>query len=252
MLLAVFSPLIAAQTLSMTPEYGINQLIKSDGATMSEVWSGYALSEPNHSVTDVIGSWKVPSVTGSNGISAFWVGIDGYTSPTVEQIGTTAEIVNGQAKYYAWYEWYPAGPQTITSVTVRPGDIMIGTAQVTSTNPTTIEVSIYDVTNGDEQAHYTNSSTTWDYNSAEWIAECPSGYYLPNFGTVYFGQDYTSCIPSCEATVSGTSGYIGSFGSAVEQITMYADYSPYPVMATPSALSSDGSSFSITWNSAGP
>src|SRR5437870_4998940 len=57
-------------------------------------WSGYAaetnLTAPAaNAVTAVSGSWVVPQVTGSStGYSSVWVGIDGYSSATVEQIGT--------------------------------------------------------------------------------------------------------------------------------------------------------------------
>src|SRR3989440_8287423 len=68
-------------------------------------------------------------------------------------------------------------------------------------------------------------------SSAEWIAEAPSssGGILPlaNFGTVSFS--------SCTATISGTTGSIGSFGASVQQITMVT--SSGNVKAQPSALS---------------
>jgi len=68
-------------------------------STTSTNWSGYAaqtnLNNPQSgAVTGVGGSWIVPTVMG-NGYSAVWVGIDGYSSPTVEQLGTEEDIVNG-------------------------------------------------------------------------------------------------------------------------------------------------------------
>jgi len=87
-------------------------------------------------------------------------------------------------------------------------------------------------------------------SSAEWIAEAPSSYRgvlpLANFGTVKFGQDYTVMSGTCYATISGTSGSIGSFGSSVQKITMVA--SGGTVKALPSSLSSDGTSFTVTWH----
>ena len=63
------------------------------------------------SVSYVAGSWVVPTVsTKTNGYSSVWVGIDGYSSSTVEQIGTEEDVVNGKATYYAWYEMYPSAP----------------------------------------------------------------------------------------------------------------------------------------------
>jgi hypothetical protein len=78
-------------------------------------WSGYAVTGPNGSVTDVKASWKVPLVTcptntanGSGGYAAFWVGIDGWSSSTVEQIGTDSDCVSLSGApytptYYAWF-----------------------------------------------------------------------------------------------------------------------------------------------------
>src|SRR4051812_35832181 len=66
-------------------------------------WSGYAavtnLSSPApNSVTAVSGSWVVPTVTGSrqgSSYSSAWVGIDGFSDSTVEQIGTEQDVING-------------------------------------------------------------------------------------------------------------------------------------------------------------
>jgi hypothetical protein len=85
------------------------------------------------------------------------------------------------------------------------------------------------------------------HSSAEWIAEAPSssGGVLPlaDFGTVSFSAD--------TATVSGTTGTIGSFGSSVQVITMVS--SSGAIKAQPSSLSgTNGDSFSVTWKSSGP
>src|ERR1700733_3657591 len=69
-------------------------------ATTSTNWSGYAtetnLNSPQSGAfTAVSGSWTVPSVIGSgNAYSSIWVGLDGYSSSTVEQIGTDSDLVN--------------------------------------------------------------------------------------------------------------------------------------------------------------
>src|SRR5262245_53546689 len=50
----------------------------------SSNWAGYAVTGADGSVTDAKGSWIVPSVICSasapDSYSAFWVGIDGYSS----------------------------------------------------------------------------------------------------------------------------------------------------------------------------
>src|SRR5689334_5472712 len=85
-------------------------------------WAGYAVTAGNGSVTKVAGLWVVPPVATTNsGYSSAWVGIDGFNSSTVEQIGTDSDYLNGVPRYYAWYEMYPAGPVNL-SLTVQPGD----------------------------------------------------------------------------------------------------------------------------------
>ena len=61
-------------------------------ATTSTNWSGYVATTQNDSVTYVTGTWTVPTVTATSGVtnsSAWaWVGIDGWGNHTVEQTGT--------------------------------------------------------------------------------------------------------------------------------------------------------------------
>src|SRR5262249_49358771 len=70
------------------------QLLPVGDTAYSLNWSGYAaetnLSAPaSNAVTQVSGSWNVPTVTGrTNAYSSVWVGIDGYSSSSVEQLGT--------------------------------------------------------------------------------------------------------------------------------------------------------------------
>src|SRR5208337_1398077 len=96
-------------------------------------WSGYAaetnLSSPApNAVTTVSGSWTVPTVTGNtNAYSSVWLGIDGYSSNSVEQVGTEQDTSSsGATTYYAWWEMYSESTrqpeQPIGSMTVSHGD----------------------------------------------------------------------------------------------------------------------------------
>jgi hypothetical protein len=94
-------------------------------------------------VSYVAGSWTVPTVScprRGTSYAAFWVGIDGYSSSTVEQTGTLAECSNGVATYSAWYEFYPSPMYTISALTVRPGDVI--TAQVQFTGGSTLRLRL--------------------------------------------------------------------------------------------------------------
>jgi hypothetical protein len=251
MLLAAFGPALVLANPLMAQ--GMCAGSASGSSWYSTNWSGYAVTGSSGSVTDVQGSWIVPGVTGSRfttAYSSFWVGIDGFNSNTVEQIGTDSDVQRGRAVYYAWYEFYPSPMYEITSLSIHPGDVI--SASVTYSNGV-FTVSLTDQSTGKT---FTTTGTVSGAaeSSAEWIAEAPSSYFgvlpLANFGTVKFGYDSTSVAGTCYATLSGVSGNITSFGSAVQQITMVSRRGA--VKAVPSALSSDGTSFSVTWKSAGP
>jgi hypothetical protein len=250
MLLAAFSPALALAGPVMAP--GMRERGVSGSSWYSTNWSGYAVTGSN--VTFVQGSWVVPKVTGSRSTTAyssFWVGIDGFNSNTVEQIGTDSDVQRGKPAYYAWYEFYPSAMVEISTIAVSPGDVML--ANVTYVTGSTFTVSITDTTKGQSfstQGSVSNAARS----SVEWIAEAPSSYFgvlpLANFVKVNFGYDSTSVTGTCSATAAGVTGYIGSFGSAVQEITMVTRRGA--AKASPSPLSTDNTSFSVTWISAGP
>src|SRR5712692_8671734 len=110
-----------------TPAVTRGPLIRS-GSFQSTNWSGYAVTGPSKSVTDAKGSWIVPAITGTcpstNQYSSHWVGIDGFSSNTVEQTGTDSDCQNGAPTYYAWYEFYPHPSFLISGLTIRPLDVI--------------------------------------------------------------------------------------------------------------------------------
>ena len=265
MLLAVFSQAFAL-TVSVTAPNMV--VARSDGSSWSSTnWSGYAVTGSTGSVTSASASWAVPAVTKISGASesttyysAFWVGIDGFSSNTVEQIGTMSQITGTTAKYYAWFEFYPS-PMYQISMSIKPGDAMSASVLYSGTSrgffgrqSSAFTVTIKDVTTG---RSYTTTGTVSNAarSSAEYVAEAPSSNRgvlpLANFGTANYGADSTSVTGTCYATVNGVNGAFGSFGSAVQQITMVT--SADVVKALPSATpSTDGTSFSVTWENAGP
>jgi hypothetical protein len=246
-LLAAFSASPALPTL--TSPHMIVQGING-GSYESTNWSGYAVTGSAGSVTSAVGSWIVPAVTGqTTAYAACWVGIDGFSSSTVEQTGTLSYTSGGKGYYYAWYEFYPAGMVELSG-TVKPGDIMSATVTCASTTSSTFTVSITDET---QSWTYTSPTPVTvsgaKESSAEWIVEAPSSTFgvlpLANFGTANLGFDSTGVLGTCYATVTGvSSGPIGSFpSSAIQSITMVS--SRGATEATPSSLSSDGTSFAV-------
>lgn len=218
------------------------------GQAYSLNWAGYAVTASANSVTFAAGSWKIPSVDCSatkKAYSSFWVGIDGYSSSTVEQTGTDSDCRTGVASYYAWYEFYPNPPVNVP-LTIKPGDVI--SAQVNYVGNGVFTVSITDV-NTRKSSGGSATVSSAQRSSAECIAEAPSigGSItrLAKFGTVYYGYDNTGVASTCYATIGGVSGSFGSFGSATVEIIMVT--MSLVVKAQPSALSGDGLSFSVTW-----
>ncbi len=218
-----------------------------DGSSSSTNWGGYAVTGGAGSVTDVKGSWIVPAVTCTSGnqYSSFWVGIDGYSSNSVEQTGTDSDCSGATPVYSAWYEYYPKYP-VYSRMAIHPGDVMF--AEVKYTGRSSFTTTLTDVTTG-KSFSSTGKVPSAARSSAEWIMEAPySGGVLPlaNFGAVSFGQDYTGRAPTGVATIGSATGAIGSFPAAsVQQIAMA--YTNGTVKASPSVLTTDGTSFVGTW-----
>jgi hypothetical protein len=177
-------------------------------------WSGYATVQTlgatgAGTVTQALGTWIVPTATGPASGSSFsscWVGIDGFTSPTVEQIGTEQDYISGAPVYFAWFEMFPAGSIEIIGFPVAPGDSM--SASVTSLGSGVFELALRNNTAGFTVVIPTSATTNPNalMSSAEWIVEAPS--------------DIVGILPLAElsevvwtgacATVGGTQGPICS------------------------------------------
>jgi len=226
-----------------TADEGSGPRIRVKDGTSSN-WSGYAVetnlaSPQSNAVSDVKGQWTVPTVTGTtNAYSSAWIGIDGYSDGTVEQIGTEQDWSNGTPKYYAWFEMYPKFPVVIKNITVHPGDSI--SAEVKYNGNNFFVLSMTNLSSG--QTYSTTRKARAQRQSAEWIVEAPSssGGVLPlaDFGTVTFTNAY--------ATLNGQTGSISYSAWQKDAITMVSKSGS--VKATPSGLSPDGTSFSVAWN----
>lgn len=208
----------------------------------SKNWSGYAiqtsLTNPqSNAVSDVKGTWTVPSVTctSQNTYSSAWVGIDGNSDRTVEQIGTEQDCYNGSPRYYAWYEMYPK--MSVNGILpVSAGDSVSGRVQFTGNGQ--FVLTLTDNTSG-KSFSTTQRLMKAQRSSAEWILEAPwsgSILTLANFGTINFSGAST--------IVNGHTGTISDKAWQFDPITMVNG----PATATPSGLKSGGSAFSVTWS----
>ncbi len=199
-------------------------------------WSGYA--DTGSGFTTVTGNWTEPSITctSTESLAAFWVGIDGFSSSSVEQDGTLAECYGGTAYQYSWWEMYPTNSIQVVGESVASGD-SISASVVRSGSSYALKVT--------DSSHTANSFSKTETcsgcanSSAEWIAEAPSGS-----AGVYPLSDFHSWTES-GATVktSSTSGVISTF--ADDNITM-VDGSGNTEAAT-GPLNSAGNGFTVTW-----
>jgi hypothetical protein len=212
-------------------------------------WAGYAvatnLKTPrDQAVSDIKGQWVVPSVSPSTSdtYSAIWVGIDGYNSDTVEQIGTEQDSIDGQPTYSAWFERYPRASHDINNP-VSPGDTIMAEVKYIGNdyfqlilNDKSVNLDIHSDWNFDITLRVADAQR----QSAEWIIEAPTSLSveslpLANFGNIKFSD--------ARATLNGHTGTINDRVWQNDAITLVA--SDATVTAQPSALSKDGSSFGV-------
>jgi hypothetical protein len=213
--------------------------IKGLNQVSSTNWSGYADdNSKGNTYSTVTGKWSEPSVTctSTTSLAAFWVGIDGYSSSSVEQDGTLAECYLGTAYYFSWWEMYPTNAVQVVGESVAPGD-SISASVVKSGSSYALKVT--DSTHTANSFSTTQTCSSCVDSSAEWIAEAPSGsagvYPLPNF--------HTWTESSATVKSGSTTGVISTFPD--DEITMID--SSGATKAKPGPLNSSGNGFTVTW-----
>jgi hypothetical protein len=263
-------PILAATTACALGTVPVASASTDVQTASSGNWAGYVIggSSSGANFKTVSGSWVVPTAKCSSGQgdSSFWVGIGGSGSSdtqALEQDGTEVDCnADGSASYSAWYEMVPSPPVKV-DMAVHPGDHVTGKVTVDGTNVT---MSLSNATTGGSYEKTFQMSSP-DTSSAEWIAEAPSTCSggdlssctplpLADFGTVQFSA-------ASATTTDGHTGTISDSDWSTAAVTLdpsssqsgfsdaqFASYSPSGG-ATPSSLSSDGSSFSVAWSANG-
>lgn len=153
----------------------------------SSNWSGYAATSGGYNA--VSASWTEPSVScTSDGIVAFWIGLDGWGSGTVEQDGTGVDCSSGSPEQFAWWETYPANDIQEYGDYVAAGDSM--TSTVTYQGGDEYDMVLTDNTEGWTENNPVAGASGADNASAEIIAEAVTSggsvTELPDFGQVDF------------------------------------------------------------------
>lgn len=217
----------------------------SNDTETSTNWSGFAdQTTAGRKFTSVVGTWVEPEATCTSAVghpyASFWVGIDGYSSSSVEQLGTDSDCAGKTPVYYAWWEMYPEGSVNLSmsQYPVKPGDSL--TASVAVANGRfTLSMS------SSRGWRFTTVKTgsNLKQSSAEWIAEAPaignSTAPLARFAPFRFAR--------CEAaTNDGSATAIASGNRTPHQLEMVSNHGTR--MATSSALSPTSNDFTVTWD----
>ena len=248
--LLLTAPALAMPKISAHPGVFRVKGVHLAGTTLtnSTNWSGYAAVGANGTYNSVSSSWTQPSVNcaalSQNAYSSYWVGLDGYNDQTVEQIGSEADCVNHQARYYAWYELYPANPYELTlNLRVNPGDKLSATVKYLPSSTvrlrgrvtsSTISLSLTDNSTGRNFSTNLLTRTNYLRSSAEVITEAPySGGILPlaDYGLVNYSVSQANSQP------------LGSQANLVDIVMQ----NPAGMTSTPSAFDVTHQNFNTVW-----
>ena len=181
-------------------------------------------------------AFRTGTCSSGTSLAVFWVGIDGYSSDSVEQDGTLIECYRGRSYQYTWWEMYPTNAIQVVGETAAAGDAI--TATVTRSG-TSYALTVTDATHSADSFTTTQSCSSCANSSAEWIAEAPSG----SGGVEPLAHFSSWTAANASVTEGTTSGVISSFTD--DELTMIN--SSGATKALPGALNSSGNGFGVTW-----
>ncbi len=261
----------AVAALSLGMAVASSDAARSTRTDVSSNWAGYvatgigstaSTASASMTYTDVTGQWVQPRAICKRGIPtsvAIWVGLGGYSesSQALEQVGTSADCdEHGRATYYIWYELVPADSVNL-KVKIQPGDVIASTVVI---NGTDVLVQVNDRSRHVVFTRHLTMAAP-DLSSAEWIAEAPSqcsdsGFCpqlaLTRFTTLTFSRTFAK-----GNTTAGTISSPNWTSTALQLVPRGAHHffgdrnDPTGVSgaagAIPSALTPDGSGFTVTW-----
>jgi Peptidase A4 family len=220
-------------------------------------WAGYVdIADSGKTFTYVGATFTIPKLDAAQKIqcvagarkakagdsyASYWVGLDGNTDRTVEQVGVeTYCTADGYTGAFALYEMYPRNAVEST-IETNPGDKIV--VDVTYLDDDKYGLYLHDVTNGQFFDVVEACPSTCNRNSAEVITEDPGGdppdYVLADYGSVNYsgvsvkGSDVTG-------TLKGSSAWSGN--------NKIDEGSGGVTMQTTSDLNSAGTAFSDTFD----
>ncbi|MGO9355079.1 MAG: A4/G1 family peptidase [Mycobacterium sp.] len=182
---------------------------------ISRSWSGAIQSaQPGHPYTFVAAQWTVPALDLGSALEtdpwdileddpvwavSEWIGIDGWYEPTLLQAGTESQAFitdddSVMVGVWAWWEWYPKYPVTISNLPVHAGDIVVCLicADDTMTGAVTYFTNL--TTGKATRFHVTPPSGTKVVGAtAEWIVERP--WEIPGWPSSWWESPYWAVLP---------------------------------------------------------
>jgi hypothetical protein len=200
-------------------------------------WSGYLAA--TGSFIGISGSWAATLATGNGSTTSAdstWIGIGGVTTNDLIQVGTQNIIsAGGQVSTEAFYELLPNVSQAVPGVTVSPGDTM--TASITEVSSGQWTIIITDTTDGESDT--LNVAYASSLSSAEWIEEDPSFSFRRQ---IPFDNFHSASFTNASTTTTG--GTFNLATSTAQPVTMVNNSGQ--TIAVPSAIGSDGASFTVS------
>lgn len=173
-------------------------------------WSGYVAT--GRTFNKIQGDITVPTVTctSPNAQVLFWIGLDGFSNSTLEQVGVGAQC-NGTSTptYFGWWEMINGNSGNeihkvaATQLKIVPGNkINCLVAAISHSNYFTLQ--LYNSTTRQKLTSLTEGGYATQRQSAEWIAERPlinGTQYSPlakwsNVPTLFTAADYTTSTNS--------------------------------------------------------
>jgi hypothetical protein len=234
--------------------------VRNTGSLATDNWSGYAdIACSTCSLRYVSADFTVPHLNTAkspdNSWAGHWVGLDGATNSTVEQVGIDTYVSGGVDYYYAWYEMFPAAAQ-VYALAASPGDnIQVSVYTVNGT----YYLSLNDTTLGAgfDATASVPTGYTGQNKSAEVITEAPSE--LSNGNLVQLPLADYGQVNYNGATVTSRNGTHGGLGSS----SLWNGYAIKMVSASGATLSTPSgllngtngsgtpvSDFTVAWQAA--
>lgn len=205
----------------------VRDVVATVKGSNSQDWGGYVVYAGTTTVTVAAGSWVVPNITTTCGLSRttqeaqLWTGLGGWNATGSEEAGVTLECLHGQASYQTFYAYYQNGTVVDGSdfgeVTIHPGNDVSVVVQYVPTDQ--MEFTLTDNSTGKTQTItlvLVPSQVSLD--SADWLlgtlANESYRYPLPpDMGSLHSGYDWTGNDATDRATIGGSSGALGSWGT---------------------------------------